>query len=330
MPTGTQPIRSEAAMKIVFIGTAEFGVPALTALAASDEHSVTGVVTQPDRPAGRQQKLTACPVKEAAFRLHLKIFQPEEIKRDAVVKQIKYLQPDVIVVAAYGQILPKAILELPQYGCLNLHASILPKYRGASPIQSAILHREKETGVTIMWMDEGLDTGDILLIEKTPIKGDDTAETVHDRLSQIASHALLKAIDHLKGGKAPRTKQDKAGATYAKKLSKEDGKIDWSKTKRDVDAHIRAMTPWPSAYTWVPDGKDGTDHKMLKIFTTIFSRRATGKPGEVVSVDKHGVLVATGGTGGLLLREVQLEGKKRMHAAEFARGFNLAVGTVLG
>jgi methionyl-tRNA formyltransferase len=181
-------------------------------------------------------------------------------------------------------------------------------------------------------MDEGLDTGDILLVEKTPLKADDTAETVHDRLGQIAAPALLKALSLIKGGKAPRLKQDDAepAPSYAKKLTKEDGKIDWSKSKRDVDAHIRAMTPWPSAYTWVPDGKDGTDHKMLKVFTTIFSRRAKGKPGEVVSVDKHGVLVATGGTGGLLLREVQLEGKKRMHAAEFARGFNLAVGTVLG
>jgi methionyl-tRNA formyltransferase len=315
-------------VKVVYIGTAEFGVPALAALANSKEHIVAGVVTQPDRPAGRQQKLVASPIKQAAFKLHLKIFQPEKIKQEAVVKQIKYLEPDVIVVAAYGQILPRAILDLPQYGCLNLHASILPKYRGASPIQSAILHREKETGVTIMWMDEGLDTGDILLIEKTPIKADDTAATVHARLAEIGPKALLRALDALKGGKAKRIKQDNAEATYAKKLTKEDGRIDWSKSKREIDAHIRAMTPWPSAYTWVPDG---TDQKMLKVFATIFSRRAKGKPGEVVAVDKHGVLVATGGTGGgLLLREVQIEGKKRMHAAEFARGFNLAVGTVLG
>lgn len=318
-------------MKVVFIGTAEFGVPALTALAASPDHSVTGVVCQPDRPAGRQQKLTACPVKEAAFKLHLKIFQPEKIKRDAVVKQIQYLEPDVIVVAAYGQILPKAILDLPQLGCLNLHASLLPKFRGASPIQSAILNREKETGVSVMWMDEGLDTGDVLLMEKTPIKADDTAETVHDRLAQIGAKALFKALALIEAKKAPRTKQDdlEPAPSYAKKLTKEDGKIDWAKSKREIDAHIRAMTPWPSAYTWVPDGKD---QKMLKVFTTIFSRRAKGKPGEVLAVDRHGVLVATGGGsgGGLLLREVQLEGKKRMHAAEFARGFNLAVGTILG
>ena len=312
------------------MGTADFGVPALLALAESKDHSITGVITQPDKPVGRQQKLTPSPIKEAAFKLHLKIFQPEGIKRESVVKQIQYLEPDVIVVAAYGQILPKAILALPQYGCLNLHASILPKYRGASPIQSAILNREKETGVTVMWMDEGLDTGDMLLVEKTPIRAADTAETVHDRLQKLGSSALLRALDQLKAGKAVRVPQDNAGATYAKKLTKEDGRIDWSKSKREIDAHIRAMTPWPSAYTWVPDGKTGEDHKMLKIFTTIFSRRAKGKPGEVIEVDKHGVLVSTGGTGGLLLREVQLEGKKRMHAADFARGFNLTVGTVLG
>ncbi|MDE1169912.1 MAG: methionyl-tRNA formyltransferase [Verrucomicrobium sp.] len=318
-------------MKIVFIGTSEFGVPALTALAGSKEHTITGVITQPDRPAGRQQKPAPSPVKEAAFRLHLKIFQPEKIKAASVVKQIEYLEPDVIVVAAYGQILPKAVLDLPQYGCLNLHASLLPKYRGASPIQSAILGREKETGVTIMWMDEGLDTGDMMRTEKTSIRAADTAQTVHDRLGQLAAKALLKALDDVKGGKAARVKQDAEKATYAPKLTKESGKIDWSKTKRDIDAHIRAMTPWPSAYTWVPDGrKDSPDHKMLKVFSTIFSRRAKGKPGEVVAIDRHGVLVATGGGGGLLLREVQLEGKKRMHAAEFARGFNLALGTILG
>jgi methionyl-tRNA formyltransferase len=317
---------TERKLKIVFIGTADFGCPTLTALAQSDEHALTGVFTQPDRPSGRQQKLTLCPIKELALKLHLKVFQPEDINRDSVIKQIKYLQPDVIVVAAYGQILSKQILDLPQYGCLNLHASLLPKYRGASPIHAAILNQEKATGVTIMWMDEGLDTGDILLAEKITIKSDDTAESVHDRMAELAPKALFKALDLLKGGKAPRIKQDATQSSYAKKLKKEDGKIDWKKSKYEIDAHIRAMTPWPSAYTWLPDG---TDSRMLKIFSTIYSRRAHGQPGEVLRVDKHGILVSTGGTGGLLLREVQLEGKKRMHAAEFARGFNLAVGTIL-
>lgn len=294
-------------------------------LAHSTKHSLVGVITQPDRPTGRQQKLTPSPIKSLAFKLHCKIFQPENINAAAVVEQIRYLQPDVMVVAAYGQILSKAILILPQYGCLNVHASLLPKYRGAAPIQAAIRSREKETGITIMWMNEGLDTGDILLQESLSIRSDDTAETLHDRLSALAPKALSKALDQIQGGKAERIPQKNEEASYVKKLRKEDGHIDWNKPKRDVDAHIRAMTPWPSAYSWIPEGKD---HRMLKIFTTILSRRAKGKPGEVLRIDKHGILVAAG-DGGLLLREVQLEGKKRMHAAEFARGYNLPVGTIL-
>lgn len=272
-------------------------------------------------------KMLPSPIKELGMKLHMTIYQPEKINQKSVIEQLKYAKPDVIVVAAYGQIIPKAILDLPQYGCLNIHGSILPRYRGAAPIQRAIEEREKETGVTIMWMDEGLDTGDILLIEKTKIKDEDNAQTLHDRLAEMGAEALIKALSLIQKGKATRTKQNNALSTYAKKLKKEDGKINWARSKREIDAHIRAMTPWPAAYTWVPDG---ADQKMLKIFTTILSRSAKGKPGEVVSVDKHGILVACGGErgGGLLLREVQLEGKKRMHAAEFARGFNLQVGTI--
>ncbi len=176
-----------------------------------------------------------------------------------------------------------------------------------------------------MWMDEGLDTGDILLQEAVTLRRRETAETLHDRLAKLGPDALLKAITLIEKGKAPRIKQDKSQATLTKKLKKEDGHIKWDRPQREIDAHIRAMTPWPSAYAWIPQEKD---HKMLKIFTTILSRRAKGKPGEVLRVDRHGILVAAG-VGGLLLREVQLEGKKRMHGAEFARGFNLPVGLVL-
>jgi methionyl-tRNA formyltransferase len=313
-------------VKIVFIGTADFGAPALRALVESKDHTVMGVVTQPDKPAGRQQKLAPCPIKECALKLHLTVYQPEDVNRDTVIQQIRYLAPDVIVTAAYGQILSRNVLRLPQYGCLNLHASLLPKYRGASPIQAAILNREKYSGVTVMWMDEGIDTGDILLAEKVTLQADETAESLHVKLMQVAPKALLKALSLIKGGKAPRLKQDAEQATYVKKLTKENGKIDWKKSNEEIEAHIRAMTPWPSAYAWVPDA---TDQKMLKIFSTILSRRAKGRPGEVVRVDKHGILVASGQTGGVLLREVQLEGKKRMHAAEFARGFNLSPGTIL-
>lgn len=312
-------------MRIIFIGTGEIGLPTLEALTKSSEHHVLAVVTQPDRPVGRQMKLAASPIKEAAFKLHLKIYQPEKIGAAASIAQLRYLKPDLIVVAAYGQILTKDVLNLPKYGCLNIHASLLPKYRGAAPIQAAIAAGEKKSGVTIMWMDEGLDTGDILLQESVILRRRETAESLHDRLAKMGADALLKALPLVENGQAPREKQDKSQATVTKKLKKEHGLIDWNRPQMEIDSHIRAMTPWPSAYAWIPQEND---HKMLKIFTTIISHRAKGKPGEIVRVDKHGVLVAAQ-KGGLLLREVQLEGKKRMHAAEFARGFNLPVGLVL-
>jgi methionyl-tRNA formyltransferase len=313
-------------MRVLFIGTGEIGLPSLRALAESRDHTVLGVVTQPDKPVGRQLKLAASPVKQEAFRLHLKVFQPEKIGTSSSIAQLSYLHCDLIVVAAYGQILPKTILDLPKYGCLNLHTSMLPKYRGASPIHSAIAAGEKTSGVTIMWMDEGLDTGDILMQQAVTLRRHETAQTLHDRLAKIGAELLLKSIPLVETGDAPRIKQDATKATLTKKLSKEHGHIDWDRPQRQIDAHIRAMTPWPSAYSWIP--QSGGDQKMLKIFTTIISRAAKGKPGTVLRVDKHGILVAAK-VGGLLLREVQLEGKKRMHAAEFARGFNLPVGLVL-
>ena len=312
-------------MRIIFIGTGAIGLPALQALVQAPEHQVLAVITQPDRPVGRQLKLASSPIKEAAFKLHLKIYQPEKIGAAASVAQMRYLRPDLIIVAAYGQILPKEVLTLPKFGCVNIHASLLPKYRGASPIHAAIAAGEKQAGVTLMWMDEGLDTGDIMVQEAVTLRRHETTESLHDRLAKLGAEALMKALPLIAERKAPRTRQDAAQATLTKKLRKEDGHIDWRRPQREIDAHIRAMTPWPSAYAWVPQEKD---LKMLKIFTTIISHRAKGKPGEILRVDRHGILVAAG-IGGLLLREVQLEGKKRMHAAEFARGFNLPVGLVL-
>src|ERR1700761_4766178 len=197
-------------MRIIFIGTGEIGLPALHALVKSTDHQVLAVVTQPDKPVGRQLKLSASPVKEAAFKLHLKIYQPEKIGSATSVAQLKYLKPDLIVVAAYGQILTKDILNLPKYGCLNIHTSLLPKYRGASPIHSAIAAGERQSGVTIMWMDEGLDTGDILLQEPLTLRRRETAETLHDRLAKMAPDALIKAIKMIEDGTAPHIKQDKA------------------------------------------------------------------------------------------------------------------------
>ncbi len=312
-------------MRIVFAGTGEFGVPCLEALVASDEHFVLSVITQPDRPAGRAQKLLASPIKECALRHQLTVFQPEDVNSSTTLSQIRYQKPDLMVVVAYGQILKKPILELPEMGCWNVHGSLLPKYRGASPIAAAIRDRQKRTGVTIMQMNEGLDTGDMLGKIATRIRPAETTGVLHDRLAGKAAPLLLELLEKAKKGKLRSARQNSAEASVAPRMKKEDGKIDWNKSPEEIEAHIRAMQPWPGAYTWIPDGQD---QKMLKVFTVILSRRAKGKPGEIVEVNPHGILVAAK-KGGVLLREVQLEGRKRMTAVEYARGAGLVAGVVL-
>ncbi|PTX92179.1 methionyl-tRNA formyltransferase [Verrucomicrobia bacterium LW23] len=312
-------------MNIVFVGTGELGVKALEAIASSPIHSVLAVITQPDKPAGRGMKMKASAIKEFAVKKHLHVYQPEKINQASSIEQIRYLNPDVIVVAAYGQILSKRVLNAAVHGCLNIHASLLPRHRGAAPIQAAIREGDRETGITIMWMDEGLDTGDILLQEATLIRMKDNAQVLHDRLAEIGARTLLKALDLIAAGKAPRTPQSAAEATYAGKLSKDDGRINWAANATDIDHHIRAMTPWPGAWSLVPLGDE---MRTLKVFDFIPSARVSGVPGEIISADKHGVMVAAG-HGGILLREVQLEGKKRMSAAEFARGYSLPAGAIL-
>ena len=312
-------------MRIVFAGTGEFGVPCLEALVASDEHFVLSVITQPDRPAGRQQKLLPSPIKECALRHQLTVFQPEDVNTPTALSQIRYQKPDLMVVVAYGQILKKPLLEVPDKGCWNVHGSLLPKYRGASPIAAAIRDRQKRTGVTIMQMNEGLDTGDILGKIATRIRPGETTGMLHDRLAGKASPLLLELLRKAEKGKIRSARQNQAEASVAPRMKKEDGKIDWNKSPEEIEAHIRAMQPWPGAYTWIPDGQD---QKMLKIFSVILSRRAKGKPGEIVEVNPHGILVAAK-KGGVLLRDVQLEGRKRMTAAEYARGAGLVPGVVL-
>ena len=312
-------------MRIVFAGTGEFGIPCLEALVASDEHFVLSVITQPDRPAGRAQKLLASTIKECALRHQLTVFQPEDVNSATSLSQIRYQKPDLMVVVAYGQILKKPILELPELGCWNVHGSLLPKYRGASPIAAAVRDLQKQTGVTIMQMNEGLDTGDILGKVATRIRPGETTGLLHDRLAKKAGPLLLYLLERAKKGKLKSTRQNSQEASVAPRMKKEDGKIDWAKNPDEIDAHIRAMQPWPGAYTWIPDGRD---QKMLKIFSVILSRRAKGKPGEVVEVNPHGILVAAK-KGGVLLREVQLEGRKRMTAVEFARGAGLTDGMML-
>jgi len=280
---------------------------------------VLSVITQPDRPAGRAQKLLASPIKDCALRHQLTVFQPEDVNSATSLSQIRYQKPDLMVVVAYGQILKKPILELPELGCWNVHGSLLPKYRGASPIAAAVRDLQKRTGVTIMQMNEGLDTGDILGKVATRIRPGETTGLLHDRLAKKAGPLLLYLLERAKKGKLKSARQNSQEASVAPRMKKEDGKIDWAKNPEEIDAHIRAMQPWPGAYAWVPDG---TDQKMLKIFSVILSKRAKGKPGEIVEINSHGILVAAK-KGGVLLREVQLEGRKRMTAAEYARGAGL-------
>ena len=320
-------------MRIVFIGTGEIGVPTLRALLDS-EHEVAAVVTQPDKPVGREQRIEPPPIKKAIttsgdFSLKerrlgqqltgnvtagkpslLEILQPARIKDLQTIEEIRRLTPDVIVVVAYGQILPRAVLEIPRLVCLNLHASVLPRWRGAAPIQAAIAAGDRETGITVMYMDEGLDTGEILSQRSVEILRNDTGGSLHDRLAQIAPEALLESLRLVAAGNAPRIPQDNARATYAPKLKREHGQIDWSESAEAIERKIRAYNPWPGAFMKL-------DRQNLKIFSASVVD-LNGQPGEILRSDKE-LIVATG-KGALSLAEVQLEGKRQMSAAEFLRG----------
>jgi len=236
-------------MRIVFIGTGEIGVPTLQALLRSSEHKLTGAVTQPDKPVGRAQRIEPTSIKRALAGTKISILQPERIKDQQAIEEIRALQVDAIVVMAYGQILPREVLEIPRIACLNLHASLLPRWRGAAPIQAAIAAGDPQTGITVMYMAEGLDTGDVLLQRGIDILPTDTAGSLHDRLAQIAPDALLEALQMLAKGNAPRTPQDNSLATYAPKLTRDNGKIDWLEPAEIIERKIRAFNPWPGAFT---------------------------------------------------------------------------------
>jgi methionyl-tRNA formyltransferase len=309
-------------MRIVFIGTGEIGVPTLEALLKS-EYDVIGVVTQPDKPAGREQRIEPPPIKEAvtsgapnarlartARALPLSILQPARIKEREAIEEIHALKPDVIVVMAYGQILPRDVLEIPKIACLNLHASLLPRWRGAAPIQAAIAGGDPKTGITVMHMDEGLDTGDILLQRRIDIRSNDTGGSLHERLAQIAPEALLHSLRLFVEGSAPRIPQDNSLATYAPKLKREDGRIDWSEPAHTIERKIRAFNPWPGAFMEI-------DGQNLKIFSASVVD-LSGEPGEILRSEDGLVIAAR--KGALSLSEVQLEGKRRMTASEFLRG----------
>jgi methionyl-tRNA formyltransferase len=306
------------------MGTAQLAVASLEALAALPDCSVVAVVTQPDKPRGRELKLQPSPVKEFAVRAQLPVLQPERARHEAFVQELRQLQPDLIVVAAFGQILPPAILELPPFGCLNVHTSLLPKYRGAAPIQWAILDGETETGVTIMKMDAGLDTGDILTQESTPIRPEDNSQTLHDRLAAIGAELLVKTIrSHLARAIVPRP-QPAEGATYARKITKEDGRLDWTQRGRVLWNRIRALTPWPGAFTHFAAQPQP---QLLKIWQAEIAER-TGAPGEILQADKTGIIVACG-TGSLRVTSLQREGGRRLTAQEFLTGHQLKAGDKL-
>ena len=304
-------------MRIVFMGTAELACPCLTALAKLPACEIVGVITQPDRPKGRNLAPAPPPVKVTAESLKLPVQQPQKIRDPQAIEQLRALQPDLIIVVAYGQILPRSVLEIPPRGCVNVHTSLLPRWRGAAPIQYALLHGDAETGVTTMFMDEQMDTGDIILQHPEPIYPNDTSATLHDRLAQLGARLLVETVRLITTDRAPRLKQDESRATYAKKLSKEDGRIDWRQPAETIERRVRAFDPWPSAYTALGE-------TMLKIWKTEVVTGVSGQPGEILP----GLVVATS-RDGLRILELQPAGGKRMTGNAFQRGRDLPPGTIL-
>ncbi len=309
-------------MKIVFMGTPDFAAGALEALIHKGEEIVL-VVTQPDKPKGRSKELVYSPVKECALKHGIPVFQPVKIKEKEAVEELRKYSADIFVVAAFGQIVSKEILDMPPLGCVNIHASILPKYRGASPIQNVILDGEKETGITIMQMDEGIDTGDILYVKKIEIQREDTFETLHDKLMNLGGEAITEAIDLIAEGSLEAEKQDDSLSCYAKMIKKEMGEMDFSKDAFSLERKVHGMNPWPSAYTFY----HGKQMKLWDVFA--LEEETKEIPGTVVRVTKEEIFVATG-KGLLSLRQVQLEGKKRMSVHDFLLGVKVCVGESFG
>lgn len=305
-------------MRILFMGTPDFAVYSLDALCSSC-HEVIGVVTQPDKPGNRGVTVFSA-VKKYALEKGLPIYQFGKIRTEGV-DTLRSLDADVYITAAYGQILSREIIEIPRYGILNIHASLLPAYRGSCPIQRAIMNGEKETGITVMQTAEGLDTGDILYVKKTGISEYDTAGTLFTRLGELGATAIIECLDKLEKGELTPIRQDEKSATYYPMLRKADGFIDWSKSSDTLDCFIRGVTPWPGAYTFY-------NGKMLKVHRAA-PCIGQGKPGSVLSVNKNGISVACG-SGALLIEEIQLEGKKRMCCADFLNGCKLKAGDAFG
>lgn len=312
-------------MNIVFMGTPAFAVPSLEALLA-EGYNVIGVVTQPDRPQGRKKVLTPTPVKEAALKHGLPVLQPQRMRSPEAVEQLAALSPDLIVTAAYGQILPVAVLDLPKFGCLNVHGSLLPKYRGGAPIQRSIINGEKETGITLMYMAEGLDTGDMIAKAVVPIEDEDTSGTMFEKLSVAGAKLLLEQLPLVLNGTAERIPQNDAESTYAPNLTREDERIDWSRSSRDIFNRVRGLVPFSGAFTmW--------NGEVFKIWAVAKPSQAelngsVQAPGTVLDLSSDGIEVQTG-DGTVLLTRVQPAGKKAMEASEFIRGGQMKKGMVL-
>ncbi len=300
-------------LKTIFIGTSDFGLPALRRLATSEFFALAAVITQPDKPAGRRMDIAPPPVKTEALKHNLPVLQPRNI--NTAIDEIMTIDPDIIIVAAYRQILPESVLAIPKYGCINLHASLLPKYRGAACVQAAILNGDDRTGVTVMKMDKGLDTGPILAQKTVNIDAEDTAGTLHDKLARLAGEILDYALKSYVSGKLTPEPQDEGAASCAKELTKRDGHIDWSQPAEKIERFIRAMNPWPGAFSFI-----GPDEKMLKITRAGDILETGGKQsGKLFTTDKK--LAVQCGRGSLVIEELQLPGKKSMAAREFLNGY---------
>lgn len=308
-------------MNIVFMGTPEFSVPSLSKLHEA-KYNISLVITQIDRPKGRGKKLQYTPVKEKALELNIEVHQPSYVNSKASIEKLKNLNPDLIVVVAYGQILSSEILELPKFGCINVHASLLPKYRGAAPINWALINGEQETGITIMEMEKGLDTGNIIIKSSIPIKNEDDYISIHDKLSDLGGEVLLQAIDEINEGVSKRTPQDHSQSNYAPMIFKSTGKIDWNKSAEEINNLVKGLKPWPTAYTEY-------NGKIIKLHRTRTEKdNYSGESGEIIKVSDNGIFIKTG-DGVLVIEEIQFPNKKKMLVKDYLAGNSIEENVIL-
>jgi len=309
-------------MRIVFMGTPDIAVGCLQKI-IDEKHEILGVVTQPDKPVGRGKKLGMPPVKELALKYDIPVYQPVKARDEEFVKVLQDLNPDLIVVVAFGQILPKSILDIPKFGCVNVHVSLLPKYRGAAPINWVIINGEEKTGVTTMYMDEGLDTGDMILTSEFDLNDEITAGELHDIMKEEGAKVLKETIDLIEKGEAPRIKQNHDEFTYAPMMSKSLGQIDFYKSAKDIHNLVRGVNPWPSAYTTY-------DNQTMKVWKTkVLNETSDKEPGTIISVDKEGIKVSTKDNI-ILIKEIQMPGKKRVLVEEYIKGNSIESNKILG